>query len=98
MKNFNQRAVGNRSQMEYATATPQQPSKTMKPHNPLFGDSEYEPRRKAFQNEYKDFIRKSLETSRERSQSKRQAKFIEKLQESEHKSPKNQEINLYATK
>jgi hypothetical protein len=61
----------------------------MKTQNPLFGDSEYEPRRRAFQNEYKEFIRKSLETSRDRSQSKRQAKFIEKIQEAEQKSPKN---------
>ena len=84
--------------MDYSTATPQ-PSKTMKPlNNPLFGNSEYEPRRKAFQNEYKEFCRKSLETSRERSQSKRQAKFIEKLQESEQKSPKNQDVNIYAMK
>ena len=83
--------------MEYSTATPQ-PSKTMKPHNPLFGNSEYEPRRQAFQQEYKEFCRKSLETSREKSQSKRQVKFIEKLQESEHKSPNNQELNIYAMK
>lgn len=48
--------------------------------------------------EYKDYIRKSLETSRERSLSKREAKHIEKIRESSSKSPRNQEQNLYATK
>ena len=59
----------------------------MKPiTNPIFGDSDYEPRRRAFQNEYKDYIRKSLETSRERSTSKRQSKHLEKLSEAIDKS------------
>lgn len=66
--------------------------------NPILGDSEYEPRRKAFQSEYKEYIRKSLETSRERSTSKREAKHLEKLRESSGKSPQQQEVNLYATK
>jgi hypothetical protein len=52
-------------------------------NNPLLGSSNYEPRRKAFQSEYKDYIRKSLETSRERSLSKREAKYIEKIKEAE---------------
>ncbi len=71
----------------------------MKPSgNPLLGDSEYASRRQAFQSEYKDYIRKSLETSRERSTSKREAKHLEKLNESNSKSPQPFEFNLYATK
>lgn len=66
--------------------------------NPILGDSEYEPRRKAFQSEYKDYIRKSLETSRSLSTSKREAKHLEKLREASEKSPQQQEVNLYATK
>lgn len=62
------------------------------------GESEYEPKRKAFQNEYKDYVRKSLESSRERSASKREAKHLEKLRESSSKSPSYVEPNIYATK
>lgn len=66
--------------------------------NPLMGDSNYEQRRRALHSEYKDYIRKSVETSRERSLSKREAKHIEKIRETSSKSPRNQEQNLYATK
>lgn len=73
MKSFNERTTAN-SKMDYSQ-TPQ-PSKfhynTLKPlMNPLLGESEGEYRRKMMNDQYKDYARKSLERSRERSTSKR---------------------------
>ena len=44
--------------------------------NPLFGESEGEYKRKFINNEYKEFAKKSMERSRDRSTSKRMSRHI----------------------
>ena len=79
LKSYNERQ-NNKSIMDYQQ---QGPSKTLNESqlnsNPLLGQSNYASRRAAFQSEYKDYIRKSLETSREHNMSKREAKYLEKI-------------------
>lgn len=47
--------------------------------------------------EYKEFAKRSLERSKDRSTSKRMSRHIQKRQEAQSRSPAN-EVNIYAQK
>ena len=78
--------VNKRSSMDYMN-TPQM-MKSMKPINPLVGESEGELRRKQIEDEYKEYVFKSMEETRgSRSTSKRMSRYLQKRKEVNSRSP-----------
>ncbi|CDW79214.1 UNKNOWN [Stylonychia lemnae] len=99
LKTINER-TGTKSLMDYSQ-TPQ-PAKnhfnTMKNMpNPLFGESEGDYKRRIMNEEYREYAKKSMERSRDRSTSKRMSRHIQKRQEAQSKSPTS-EVNIYSQK